>query len=160
MGFGTKLELVPLNVLHRCLTKGMPPGHIANMGMLPEHTTGLHASRHSPSQGSTHGVPKRRLANTGTGTTVHCKCASESLQDMSISTLLAPSTRSGDISSIRPIHSAGRGTIAHPWGRHSPMADGSKAPAAISPGSWGQCVPLQPMWTSHPPSPTTEVTLL
>ena len=71
------------------MTKGVPPGCIPNTGMLPEHTAGQHASSHSPSRGSTHDVPERRLANTGTGTVVHCKCAPKSRQGILFSAGLA-----------------------------------------------------------------------
>ena len=128
------------------------------MGISPEYAAGAHASRRRPGRSSTYGVPERRVVNTGVGTTVCCKCALNSLQDMPISTPSDPSTGNGGTSSIGPIHSAGSGATAHPWDRHSPTADGSKTSAAMPPGLQGRCIPLQPMWTSHLPGPTAKVT--
>ena len=140
------------------LGQGVPPGCILITGMLPEHTAGQHASSHSPSRGSTHDVPERRLVNTGTGATVHCRCASKPLKDPAVRTTSAPSSGEGYVSYTRLTHSADRDVAEHPWDRHVPTADDSKGSITILTDSRGQGVVIQLMRASHPHGPTTEAT--
>ena len=97
---------------------------------------------------------------TGTGTTVHCRCASRPLKGTAVSATLAPSSGDGDVSSTRLTHNADRGVAAHPWDRHLPTAGGFEVSTAVTTGSQGQQVPEQLTWASHPQGPTTEVTPL
>ena len=52
-------------VLHRCLTKGVPHGHMADTGKLPEYTASAHASSQGPDWCDTHSAARHKVARDG-----------------------------------------------------------------------------------------------
>ena len=131
---------------------------MADTGVLPEYAADAHASSHGPDQCDTHGAVRQEWQTGWRCRMLQRIYLPKVTRSAMFTRAMCPSTGNGDTSSTRPTRSVGTGAPALQWGQHSPTADGSKASAAVSPGLQGRCVPLQPMWTSHPPGPTAKVT--